>query len=104
MSLQILTCDGCGACCAEQGSPPFLPHWIEGTDANRLKDEQPVLFNDYFDRITVEPDRYDRGLPCFWYDEATKRCIHYEHRPDVCREFEVGCDACHEWRKGVGLE
>lgn len=41
-------------------------------------------------------------LPCLWYDEASKRCKHYEHRPDVCRDPEVmspGNPACLASRK-----
>jgi Fe-S-cluster containining protein len=40
--------------------------------------------------------------PCLWLDPQTKRCRHYEWRPDVCREFPVGGPACFTWRKEYG--
>lgn len=34
-------------------------------------------------------------IPCLWYDEETRRCKHYEHRPEVCRDSIVpGDPAC----------
>lgn len=31
---------------------------------------------------------------CLWYDPATRRCRHYEWRPQVCRNYELGGEAC----------
>lgn len=43
--------------------------------------------------------RYDRSLPCLWFDEVKKRCRHYDHRPAACREAVVpGDEFCHEFR------
>lgn len=38
-----------------------------------------------------------------WYDEVTKRCRHYEHRPQVCRAFSPGEPACNGMRLELGL-
>jgi hypothetical protein len=44
-----------------------------------------------------------RDGPCLWLDPQTKRCRHYEHRPDICREFPVGGLSCLGWRRDFGL-
>lgn len=90
MQLPILDCNDCGACCMEISSPPFLPDELN---------ELPVdLREDYLAQCEkIEWDDDER--PCFWFDVESKRCRHYENRPEVCQEFEVGCDACHGWRE-----
>jgi Fe-S-cluster containining protein len=59
----------------------------------------------YYHAVYVEksiPNRVRLELPCLWYDEETKRCRHYEHRPEYCREFEVGGEDCLAWREPAG--
>ncbi len=84
-------CKDCGRCCSTQGTPPFTG--CEGDDP------PPELAWD----IDKHADRYDLGLPCLWYDTETKRCKHYEHRPQVCRDFQPGEPQCNEWRVELGL-
>lgn len=84
-------CAGCGKCCDTQGTPPFT-----GFDGDS---PPPELEWD----IDEHTDRYDRGLPCLWYDTELKRCKHYEHRPQVCRTFTPGEPACNSWRVELGL-
>jgi len=109
-----VSCEGCGKCCEHVGSPPSMwpayasPEWDgeflkESEDygiwvamPQSLKDEISAYHND-----ENKVDRYELGLPCFWYDGTTKRCMHYEHRPSVCREFEKGSDECLAHRKGT---
>jgi Fe-S-cluster containining protein len=50
------------------------------------------------------PDRCDSGLPCLLFDEATRRCRVYEHRPEICREYEVGGEACLAARRDRGID
>jgi len=76
-----LTCQGCGLCCLEQGTPPFTR---DGEDRPPVELDWP----------REEGDRYDRGLPCLWLDLETLRCRHYAIRPQVCREFELGGKVC----------
>ncbi len=39
-------------------------------------------------------------IPCLWYDEESKRCRHYEYRPEVCRTaIQPGDDVCLATRK-----
>ena len=37
--------------------------------------------------------------PCFWFDQKTRGCKHYDHRPRVCRDFQVGAAECLGWRE-----
>lgn len=84
-------CRDCGRCCDSQGTPPMLPDVYAALPAE-LK----------WDRVAYAA-RYDEGLPCLWYDEATRRCRHYDHRPAACREFEPGSDECNDFRSSIGL-
>lgn len=44
------------------------------------------------------------AIPCLWYDEKTKRCKHYEHRPQTCREaIEPGDQACLATRRAFKI-
>lgn len=88
-SLPVISCDGCGACCAKQGTPPMLP------------DEYAALPKRLKWNIKKHALRYDYSLPCLWYDEKLKRCSNYEYRGIVCREFEVGGVDCLSMREGL---
>jgi len=89
----VVSCNGCGACCDQQGTSPFMPD-----EYDALPDELK------WDRGTSEhDDRYDRGLPCLWYDAGTRSCLHYDVRPDVCREFERGGEDCLRMRVERGV-
>lgn len=114
----VVTCDGCGGCCETIGSPPFpfLPpslttgefpdSWGDDDPDKPLWDTMPAealaILEDYY---TNDPnlDRYERGLPCLWYDSEAKRCRFYEHRPTVCRDFPKGGADCREFRQQKGL-
>lgn len=95
--LPVLSCDGCGACCQEQGLPPrytaperlgFLSEELRSELALHLAEER-----------RLGSTRNERGLPCLWYDAATKRCSRYELRPDCCREAQIGGESCVFWRR-----
>lgn len=88
------TCpDGCGLCCAEQGTPPMLMD-----EYARL----PAALQ--WDRDTHH-DRYGDALPCLWFDTEAKRCRHYEHRPEACREaVKPGDEDCGLFRRVAGLD
>ena len=112
----IQNCDGCGACCFEQGSPPgYLwllqldaaarSSWPDEEDAARI-DEIPA------DALAVIQD-YARKLgsgevsgegACCWLDQQTLRCRWYDHRPQICRDFEVGSEACRTWRNEYNVD
>jgi Fe-S-cluster containining protein len=93
-----IACDGCGACCETQGLPP-------GYSAPALIHHlPPPLRNQLLVELAIERRTRVRreGVPCLWFDQDTRRCRHYEHRPPVCRRFEAGGDGCNQWRRGAG--
>ena len=103
----IESCDGCGACCLVVTHPPFYSVFQEFGEENweRLKRERRDLVleivADYKARRAAgEPLS---GTPCLWYDPATRRCRHYEHRPLACREFPVGEEDCRDARRRAGI-
>lgn len=45
-----------------------------------------------------------KPIPCLWFDESTKRCRHYEHRPEVCRSSVApGDDVCKATRRRFNI-
>lgn len=46
---------------------------------------------------------FSLDAPCPWLDLKTRRCTHYEHRPQTCREFEIGSHGCAQYRRRLGL-
>lgn len=100
MTLPLIeSCDGCGACCIEMCSPPFLgpedpEYW-----------ELPAELRDDYDRgmNQRDADGWPDGVPCFWLDQTTKKCRHYEYRPDICRNgLQRNDEACLAWREQYG--
>ena len=113
MNLPVIeSCDGCGACCFEQGSPPgYLlilcqPETIEpdgpfADDLQRFKDLPANAIRDlleYRERL-LRGEVSGDGI-CIWFNVETRRCSHYEHRPSICREEVVpGDEGCLTWRE-----
>lgn len=99
---QIDNCNDCGVCCTEQAALPTS--WYFGAfrfgDPGSLPiglrlDAEKMLAD--FRAGHFPPD----GSPYVWYDVETKRCRHYEHRPEICRDFKPGSAGCLEWRRGL---
>lgn len=106
----IESCEGCGACCLEQGSPPgYVLILMDPSMA-----EDPGLFAEDVERVQQLPAYLADGLlsyardlkphqgdqPCLWYDRQRKRCKHYEHRPSICRDaLQPGDESCRAWRQ-----
>jgi uncharacterized protein len=105
------SCDGCGACCLTMTSPPgyaalFPPPGVaaylaDESDLARLQEMPEVVVAElrtYYEQRRAASDKSEG--PCIWLDMETRRCKHYEHRPDVCREaVELGDGYCFEWRR-----
>lgn len=90
-ALPVLDCRDCGLCCSEQGTPPMM------------MDEYTALPVELQWDRRLHADRYDRGLPCLWFNVESKRCEHYEHRPEACRTAVVpGDEWCLEFRHNGG--
>jgi len=102
----IENCNDCGACCREQGGLPISYYIgiLKGRDNHKpppalLAEMEATLAE--WRRGFFPPD----GSPCIWYDAETKRCKHYEHRPDICRDgLKVGDDGCRRWRRQYGID
>jgi Fe-S-cluster containining protein len=108
------TCDGCGACCLEQGAPPdyvalrLNPQFVDdpsfADDAARLSelpDEAQRLLEEYL--LARETPEFATSGACVWYDAATFRCRFYEYRPSTCRVFERNSPGCHIYRRRHGV-
>jgi len=119
-TLPVTNCDNCGACCRGMGTPPgfaaFYPidgviaEWAEGTEDHELwlrfkadRPEAEAELQAYYDGVkdgTIVDRTAGYDLPCLWYDEATKRCRHYEYRPTTCREaLQPGDEDCLRIRR-----
>jgi uncharacterized protein len=110
LALPVISCDTCnGACCRHMVMPPFVPYFYDGSP---LANEEFTTFRyrwpELYAELLAEYDRKQREhdwpeeSPCFWLDQATGKCKHYDARPDICREFEVGSPACVSHREGSG--
>jgi uncharacterized protein len=104
----IESCEGCGACCRVVTSPPFRRVFDEGGEEawERLRNERPDLAEGLLaaERVRRASGAPSYGTPCLWFDDATRRCRHYEYRPRACREFEVGSVDCRDARRRAGVE
>jgi Fe-S-cluster containining protein len=101
--LPVINCDGCGACCTGMTMPPFVPVAGEQEwEAFRLANpDLAVEIDAEYERMRAE-DGWHNG-PCFWFDVETRKCKHYEERPEICQDFELGGEACLDWRRIMGL-
>ena len=105
-------CRGCGACCTHVGVPPgYDPPIAEGSPdyelflaiPEALRDE----LRDYYQAVwagKTEDRSLSGNVPCLWFDLETRRCRHYEHRPNVCRTFEIGGASCLGHRERMGIK
>jgi uncharacterized protein len=100
--LQPATCDKCGLCCEGIGSPVALYATRRG-----LESDHPFRPLGLPQELIREIDEHFLGLfrgqepqeQCLWYNPATRRCRHYEWRPQVCRDYELGGSACLALRR-----
>jgi Fe-S-cluster containining protein len=91
------SCDGCGLCCEGIGSPVALFASRPGWEQNH-----PFRFPGMPDGLVQEVDDHFSGLfrgqepqeRCLWFDPATRKCRHYEWRPQVCRDYELAGETC----------
>jgi Fe-S-cluster containining protein len=120
-ALPVVTdCTGCGACCTHLNYPPaywWAAHPLHEDYGKRgrgdrldwsLWDTMPddlrgELLRHYGRELAGGYRRYD-DEGCLWFDQATRRCKHYEFRPRACREFEVGAEDCLKLRRQKGID
>lgn len=96
MRLSVITsCEGCGVCCMREISPPYMDEI----------DLIPRALQDEVNQHRAAMELLGGGAgPCLWFDMATKRCTHYDDRPNVCREFELNGEECHDVRRAFGVD
>ena len=91
------SCDGCGLCCEGIGSPVLLyasragiaePHPFRPANLPRELIEE---IDFHFSGLTRGQEPLAR---CLWFDPESRRCRHYEHRPQLCIDYELGGPAC----------
>lgn len=111
MKLPVIeSCEGCGACCREQCSPPgyvmMLAHGTGGypdpEDIERFKnlpEEVMATIVEHLEKLRSGERGRNGDTPCIWFDKQKRQCRHYEHRPNICRGLEVGSDGCRFWRQ-----
>jgi Fe-S-cluster containining protein len=121
LSLPLVTCDGCGACCMRQGSPPGYgaffnddPPEVRRQSGKAVTgfawEEIPAHLRDELEAYHKAVDagetnsRYEEGLPCLWLDVETRRCRNYEWRPRACKDFPVGGKSCRRFRDEQGID
>jgi Fe-S-cluster containining protein len=100
--LQPESCAGCGLCCEGIGSPVLL--YASGP---RIIEPHPFRPSGLPLELIEEIDAHFLGLArgqeaqerCLWFDTDTRRCKHYEWRPQVCRDYELGGRACLAQRR-----
>lgn len=107
----IGSCEGCGACCREQYSPPGYVAllsgvgWPDEEDAARfaaLPEEARRSLEEYLAN-RIRGGRHIDEPACIWLDLETKACRFYEHRPNICRVLKLGGRPCRRWRKEYGV-
>lgn len=101
----------------EQESPPgylwILIHGrdmdgnVDSEDVRRFKAMPPEALkqlNEYallMRDIGVHPND---GV-CLWFDEESRKCRHYDLRPEICRnDVKVGDEYCLSWRERYSVE
>ena len=97
MSLPIIdSCDDCGACCMGMCSPPFITK--DDPEYKALPGDVKASYDRGMEGR--EAANWVDNVPCFWLNLETRKCTHYEHRPEVCRNGLVRNDhGCHAWRE-----
>jgi Fe-S-cluster containining protein len=117
---EVTSCEGCGACCTRVGEPPgyaaFFPpdgqpiaaHWKRSPDwpiFRAIPVQVKADLRRYYKAVWAGKiaDRTAKNTPCLWYDAATRKCVHYERRPNICRTFEIGGEGCLLHRQLSGI-
>lgn len=81
----------------ETDDHPAEEHWLSLPE--NLRQEL-----DHYIAADQAPPAGQLDGPCFWFDQETRSCKHYDYRPRVCRDFAVGCTDCLGWRKWLSEE
>lgn len=98
----VESCDGCGVCCMHMAVPPY-----DAGELLHLHQNEPQVYADYCaakdSRLLQFMATEISDVPCGWFDMVTRKCRHYEHRPEVCKDYERGGWNCLSQRAKVRL-
>ncbi len=107
--LPMISCDDkpCGACCMDMDHFPVANYAMlqreKPSEAARLPQALREELEAGID-VVMRPE-YRGDQPCMWLDLETRRCKHYEYRPDACRFAVVpGDEACRRQRRRLGID
>jgi len=99
-SLTVLSpdsCSDCGLCCEGIGSPILLyatrPNW-KAFHPYRPADLPKALSQEIDDHFAGLLRGQEPQARCLWFDPQTRRCKHYEYRPQICKDYELGGPQC----------
>lgn len=95
MTLPVLDCRTCGACCMFCRVPPYNLAELAGL---------PPAVRERVLSVAARHGSDPKPGPCPMYDRATKSCIVYTHRPARCRDFEPGSIGCLNDRRKAGIQ
>lgn len=96
--LTITNCENCGACCLEQGGPPFEmddPVDVKRIDAAPQAAREAIVCR----KASLESGFTGPDAPCCWFDMTSRNCRWHKYRPQICRNFKRGSTGCLRWRK-----
>jgi Fe-S-cluster containining protein len=68
------------------------------TDAKNFLALPDAVQRDCLTAIRLGAGMVDDHYPCVWLDEQTRKCLHYENRPNECRIFQAGSLHCLDYR------
>jgi Fe-S-cluster containining protein len=86
----VENCNGCGLCCLHMSVPPFGPNETDRLPKS-VYDDFAAVCNTHDSAVIVHGVNKS---PCGWLDLVTRKCRHYDHRPEVCRDFDLGGHSC----------
>ena len=92
----VQSCDHCAACCIRTPVPPFQPGEEEALNV-------PAEWLEAV-HLRIAADQHFDLIPCVWLDMESRRCSHYDFRPQACRDFEINSDLCRLSRWDEGLD
>jgi len=92
ISIPVLDCRKCGACCTDIGGPPYIMQEIL---------ELPAAIQD---RVLKAIPGQKIGMPCAFYNQNERECTIYLYRPMTCKAFIVGDKPCLGYRKRLNID
>jgi Fe-S-cluster containining protein len=84
-----------------QTDSPSLAAWNDEFDPDWF--QMPLILRVTLNSAWRAGRRTSIG-PCLFFNQKTKRCRQYDHRPSACRRFEPGNFHCMEYLKLLAIQ